>query len=69
MLFNIITFISIFVVCMLLVFMTILVEIKVKEILWTCVKMASIYGHYHRVEQLPINERYCTLLTKENSQV
>ena len=54
---------------MLLVFMTILVEIKVKEILWTCVKMASIYGHYHRVEQLPINERYCTLLTKENSQV
>ena len=30
-----------------------------------CVKGASIYGQNHRAEQLPINERYWTLLSKE----
>ena len=51
--------------------MIILVEINVKGFLWKCVKKASICGQNHRAEQLPIGERYWTLLInlKKDSQV
>ena len=42
--------------------MIILAEIHVKEFLWKCVKMTSIYGQNHSVAN---SERYWTLLTKE----
>ena len=45
--------------------MIILVEIKVKGSLWKCIKKAPIHGQNHRVEQLPISEKYWTCLTKE----
>ena len=41
------------------------VEIRVKAFPWKCVEKASIYGQNHGAEQLPISERYWTLLTKE----
>ena len=37
-------------------------EINVEECLCKCVKKVSIYGQNHEVEQLPISERYWTLL-------
>ena len=46
--------------------MIISVEINAEGFLWKCEKKVSMYGQNHRAEQLPIIERYWTLLTKEN---
>ena len=43
-----------------------LVEINAEGFLWKCLKKASVYGQNHRAVQVPINERYWTLFTKEN---
>ena len=41
--------------------MIILVEIKVKGVLFEMRKKAPMYGQDHRAEQLPINDRYWIL--------
>ena len=60
MLFNILSFYSYILVCILGFLMIILVEINVGRVSLEIRKFkeASIYGQNHRAEQLPISERY-----------
>ena len=63
--FNILTFHAYISGVYFWVFEIILVEINVEGVSLEMCEKVSAYGQNHKAEQLPNNERYWTLLTKE----